>query len=141
MLYRPKQADLLETIAREGGDALYTGSLAPSLLADLNDIGTNYFLYKLHPVQTTSCTNYILYKLLPLPVQTTSASCTNYFRFLYKLLPLPVQTTSASCTNYCFFYKLLPLPVQTTSASCTNYFRFIHKYFHYLLYKRTKVER
>ena len=41
VLYRPKQADLLEVIANEGGAALYTGSLAPELLADLRDIGTS----------------------------------------------------------------------------------------------------
>ena len=40
VLYRPKQAGLLEVIANEGGSALYTGSLAPELLADLRDIGT-----------------------------------------------------------------------------------------------------
>ena len=41
VLYRPKQADLLEVIANEGGAALYTGSLAQELLADLRDIGTS----------------------------------------------------------------------------------------------------
>ena len=41
VLYRPKQADLLEVIASEGGSAFYTGSLVPELLADLRDIGTS----------------------------------------------------------------------------------------------------
>ena len=39
IITRPKHADLLERIAEEGGEALYTGSLAQDLVADLQDIG------------------------------------------------------------------------------------------------------
>ena len=43
IITRPKQADSLEVIAvaEEGGDALYTGSLAQDLLADLQEIGVS----------------------------------------------------------------------------------------------------
>ena len=38
-IYQTRLADTLETIAAEGGDSFYTGSLSKQLLKDLRDIG------------------------------------------------------------------------------------------------------
>lgn len=39
MMFRLKLADTLKTISLEGGDALYTGSLANILVEDIQEMG------------------------------------------------------------------------------------------------------
>ena len=39
-IYRTQLADTLETIAEEGGDSFYSGTLSKQLLKDLRDTGT-----------------------------------------------------------------------------------------------------
>ncbi len=41
-IFRPRLLSTLETLARDGGDALYTGSLAKDLAHDLQEIGDSH---------------------------------------------------------------------------------------------------
>jgi gamma-glutamyltranspeptidase len=39
LMFRPRMAQSLDVISREGGNALYTGSLAPLLIQDIEEFG------------------------------------------------------------------------------------------------------